>query len=655
MARFLTQVVLVLLCVFWGSLDSATPVEVVSPNGNIRIAFWLSDLGQALYSISYQGEKLLSESPLGLVLNQGGSWGDGLMIKRVSHQSIYESYDLIVGKSRTAHNHCNEMTVQLLESKSPKRRIDMIFRAYDDGAAFRYSFPRQGALRNMEIVAEKSQFRFPENFKCWALRLGKFTSNYEKEFEPIPVAEIAPDALVGLPLTIEIENGPALAITEANLKNYAGMYLNGLPDVANALMSVLSPLPEGGGVCVKTITPHVTPWRVIMIGDSPGDLIESNLILNLNEPLAIQDPSWIKPGRVAWDWWSGQLVDDPKIASGMNNETMKHYIDFAAENGLEYMLIDAGWYGFHRNKEADITQMIPEIDIPGLVEYARAKDVAILIWLNWESVKRQMDVAFALYEKWGVAGVKIDYMDRDDQEVVDFYWKTVKKAAEHRLIVDFHGAYKPTGMRRTFPNLMTREGILGLEYLKWSNRATPEHNVTIPFTRMLAGPMDYTPGGFNNVTPIEFKSQRINPMVPTTRCHQLAMFVVYESPLQMLSDSPANYRNQLGLDFLRIVPTSWDETHVVAGKIGDFVAIARKSGEKWFLGAMTDGDPRSLEVPLDFLGTGEFKTIIWSDGPGAERVPTRLMKSETIVSPQDKLSAKMANGGGLAAVFEPIK
>ncbi len=629
------------------------PLQVSSDDGAVKIEFNLNDQGAAVYSVFYKDSVIVDASPLALELNPGGPWGANLEVARVRKHGIVENYDLVVGKSKTVVNKCNEMVVELQETTGAKRRVNLIFRAYNDGAAFRYTFPEQDGFKDFELIAEKTEFRFAANHKCWALQLGSFKTSYEKEFEATTIDDIAADALVGLPLTIEIENGPTVAITEANLTDYAGMYLNGA-ETNNALISVLSPLP-GQDVCVKAAAPHVSPWRVIMIGDTPGDLIESNIILNLNEPLAIDDPSWIKPGRVAWDWWSGEVVDDPAVKSGMNDATMKHYIDFAAENGLEYMLVDAGWYGDHKDVDADITKMIPEINIPGLVKYANAKKVDIILWVNWVNVDRQMEEAFAMYEKWGVKGVKIDYMNRDDQEMVNFYHRTVKKAAEHHLLVDFHGAYKPTGFRRTWPNLMTREGVLGLEYLKWSDRTTPEHNVTIPFTRMLAGPMDYTPGAFRNVTRDEFKPQNKNPMAPTTRCQQLAMYVVFESPLQMLSDAPANYRGQPGLDFLQIVPTTWDETKVIAGKIGDYIAIARKSGEEWYVGAMTDWDARTLDLALAFLGDGDYSVTMWADGPGADRIPTRVLKSESTVNAQDVLKAVMAPGGGFVAVLKPIK
>jgi alpha-glucosidase len=638
----------VLAVVFISCQPAETSFELSSPDNNVSITFNLNDKNEAVYSVLYQGEAIIAESPLALEF-KSGVWDSNLVIKKSWRREINEPYALVVGKSDSARNHCNEMGVQVVD-KSSTFKVNIIFRAYDDGAAFRYEFPKQNKLNDFELMAEKTEFRFAENHKCWALQLGRYTTSYEKEFEPMTINDIGDNALVGLPLTIEIKNGPTVAITEANLTDYAGLYLNGA-STDNALVSSLSPLP-GEEICVRGKTPHVSPWRVIMIGEKPGDLIESNLIVNLNEPLALDDVSWIKAGRVAWDWWSGQVVDDPNIESGMNDATMQHYINFAADNGLEYMLIDAGWAKPLGERRNDILESIPDIHIPDLVSYANNKGVDILIWLHWTSVKAQIDDAFPLYEQWGVKGVKIDFMDRDDQEMVNFYHEMVQKAAKHHLMVDFHGAYKPTGLRRTWPNLMTREGILGLEYLKWSDRATAEHNVTAPFTRMLAGPMDYTPGGFRNVTPDNFKPQRTNPMTPTTRCHQLAMFVVYESPLQMLADAPANYRGQVGLDFITQVPATWDETKVIAGEIGDYIAVARRAGNTWYIGAMTDGTARSLDLSVDFLGEAEYQAHLWSDGPGAATMPTRVTTSQTRITKGDVLSINMAPDGGFAAILQ---
>ena len=445
------------------------------------------------------------------------------------------------------------------------------------------------------------------------LELGSFTTSNEREFVPMPLLGIKPESIVGPPLTIEAGDGLVVALAEANLRKWSGLHFarveGGNDSRRPTLVTKLAPLPSQPGVVVRGALPLVSPWRVLMLGAKPGDLVESTILTSLADPNEIGDTSWVKPGKVAWDWWNGPVVPDVPWKAGMNDETFRHFVDFAAEFGLEYVLIDAGWYGDHRDGDADITKPIPEMDLPGLAAYAKGKNVRLLVWLNWEAVREQMDVAFPLYEKWGLAGVKIDYMDRKDQEIVAFYQRTPRTAARYHLAVDFHGAYAGSGEERTFPHWLTREGVMGLEYLKWSDRVTPRHNVTIPFTRMLAGPMDYTPGGFRNVTAAEFAPRNELPVVMSTRAHQLAMYVVYDSPLQMLSDTPSAYRGEPGAEFLKAVPATWDETRVLDGKIGEHVVIARRHGSEWFVGAMTDA-ARKIAIPLGFLGGKAFDATI---------------------------------------------
>jgi alpha-glucosidase len=397
-----------------------------------------------------------------------------------------------------------------------------------------------------------------------------------------------------------------------------------------------------------------------MIGDSPGDFIESDILANLNQPNALEDVSWIKPGKSSWDWWwCNRYGPEVDFQLGSNTETMKHFIDLSAEMGWEYQLVDWTWYGpaFLPTEEdgnnphptSDITTMEPAIDIPELVRYGAERGVKILLWLEWNHADRQMEEAFPLYEKWGVAGVKVDFMARDDQYVVNFYHRLVKLAAKHHLVVDFHGAYKPTGVSRTYPNLMTREGVMGNEYVKWSNRITPEHKVTIPFTRGMLGEMDFTPGAFVNVMPEKFRveTEAPSPMTMGTRCNELAMMVVYESPLQVMCDAPYNYRKSpAGLDFLKIVPTTWDDTRVLNASVGDYITTARRSGDKWYIGSMTDEEGRTLSIPLDFLGEGSFEASIWKDASDADVYPTRLEKEVIPVDQDTFLEALMSPCGG---------
>jgi alpha-glucosidase len=630
-----------------------------SPGGVVEVTFALRATGAPAYSVEYRGRTVVSLSSLGLDLRGGGPLYRGMEVETVGRRAHDSAYALAVGKASRARDRYRELTVSLRESGGPRRRLQIIFRAYDDGVAFRYRIPPQAGLETIDIVEEISEFRFPADFRCWAMRLKIFHSNYEQEFEPMSVGLIKPDAIIGLPLTIQTDGGPTLAIAEADLEDYAGLYLHGVEGSPNALVSRLSPHVNGDGLAVSGRTPLSSPWRVVMIGDTPGRLIESTLILSLNDPPAFKDTSWIKPGKAAWDWWSGQLAEG--VANpGMNDATMKHYIDFAAEFGLEYMLVDEGWYAPHaagtaRDVPVDITKTVPEIDLPGLVSYARARGVGLILWIHWKLASEQMDRAFPFYERLGVKGVKIDFMDRDDEEMVAFYHRVLKKAAEHHLVVDLHGAYKPTGLVRTYPNYLSQEGVLGAEYNKWSARVTATHNVTLAFTRMLAGPMDYTPAGFRNVTPAEFKPRDKGPLVMTTRAHQLAMYVVYESFLQMVADTPSAYRGQPGAEFIRAVPTNWDETRVLAGEIGKYVVVARRRGPVWFVGAMTNEEPRTLTVPLNFLGRGPHTLDAFADGADAASEPTHLSVSTGRVRAGQTLSLRLAPSGGYAARLKPAR
>ncbi|MDH7600197.1 MAG: glycoside hydrolase family 97 catalytic domain-containing protein, partial [Sedimentisphaerales bacterium] len=473
------------------------------------------------------------------------------------------------------------------------------------------------------------------------------------------------DEIYGVPVLIKVDDHIWAALAEADLQDWAGMHLDRLGGVPNAFVTVLSPRQDDPRICVISRTPRTSPWRVIMLGRSPGDLIESDIIDNLNPPCAIEDTSWIRPGKAAWDWWwSGGYAPDANFPLGPNNATMRYFIDLASQMGWEYQLIDWHWYGppFTRSGQpdpnCDITRSIPDINIPELVEYARQRSVRLLVWLHWFHADRQLDEAFDLYQKWGLAGVKIDFMNRDDQEMVNFYHRVLQKAAEHRLVVDFHGAYKPTGTRRTWPNLLTLEAVLGNEYNKWSARVTPEHCLTIPFTRMLTGPMDFTPGGFRNASRSQFKvvgSDAPAPMVMGSRCHQLAMLIVYESPLQVLCDSPYAYRSSPdGLDLLRLVPTTWDQTKVIDGQVGQYIVVARRSADQWFVAGMTNWDARTLDIPLDFLQEGKYQATIWADPPDANDRPTGVDTKTIQVRPGDHIKAVLASGGGYILHIKPL-
>ncbi|MFC3551990.1 glycoside hydrolase family 97 protein [Lysobacter cavernae] len=629
---------------------AAQTLPLRSPDGRIEVEFALDDRGTPGYRIAFDGREVIALSALGLDLGANGKLAEGFHLEGEQRRSVDQRYTLPAGKTRQARDHFNEVHAALEHSDG--RRLGVILRAYDDGVALRYVLPATLRRSGLGIREELTRFAFPRDYACWALNLGRFGTSHEGEFDPLSSAMIRPHALLDLPLVCHTGAGDTtFALAEADLTDYAGLYLSGRGDGEHGVEAKLSPRLDQPGVAVRVPAGEDdfhTPWRVVMLGEHPGRLIESTLLLNLNPPSRIDDTSWIRPGKSAWDWWSGGVAPDVPDA-GMNDATMRRYIDHAAALRLDYMLIDDGWYvgssGDGRYHEtADITRAIPQIDLPALVRYAGDRRVGLWLWAHWKALDTRMDEAFAYYAKLGIKGVKVDFMDRDDQVMVEFYHRLLRKAAEHKLLIDLHGAYHPTGLNRTWPNFLTQEGVLGAEYNKWSRRITATHNVTLPFTRMLLGPMDYTPGGFRNVTPEQFTAQHFSPQVMTTRAQQLAMFVVYESALAVVADSPDAYTGADGADFLRHVPASWDETRVIAGAIGEYIVVARRHGREWYVGAMGNEQARELRVPLDFLDHGSWQATLYQDGvtPTKLRMQTRTLKSD------DSITLKLAPGGGAA-------
>jgi alpha-glucosidase len=663
LARFAVASLLILVnFLVVHSARAADDLIVSSPDGKVVISFALKANPQPYlpgerpyYQVAYSGTQVLTDSPLGLDFEGAPPLEHDFEIIGVDRHSHDETWTNRFGMLREVPDHYNQMRISLREKQAPGRMVDVIFRAYNEGATFRYFLPEQQALQDFHLMAENTGFYFAQDASAFALNMHRFNTPYEGEYQRTPLAQIKPASIINLPLLVEIPGGPWVGLLEADLTDYAGMYVGGVPGFDHALVSRLAPGPGPMDVVVTGSSPKATPWRVLLMSDRPGGLIESNyLILDLSAPSALADTSWITPGKAAWDWWSGDYDVNVDFKPGMNTATMKHYIDFAAEHHLQYMLIDAGWYpseGYHH--PISILTYVPDVNVPDIIAYARSKGVKVLLWLFWGALDTpQMDQALDLYTKWGAAGIKVDFMDRDDQEMVNFYQRLTSKAAERHLVVDFHGAFKPTGLRRTYPNLLTREGVMGMEYSKSGTRTTPEHDVTLPFTRMLAGPMDYTPGCFNNATREQFKPREVNPMCQGTRAHQLAMYVVYESPLSMVSDYPEIFDHLPEMEFIDKTPTVWDETKVVNGEPAQYITIARRKGADWFLGAMTNWDSRDLEIPLSFLGEGKFAARIFADGPDADKVPTHVVISTKSVQAGDKLTLHLASGGGAGVIFK---
>ena len=634
----------------------AQPSAVLkSPDGRLVISFLTvssnqpAPAGQLVYTVSFQGRPILDQSSLELDLKGQPPLGPNVRLISAAPSQMDETYRLITGKTSSARNHCQALKLELQENSEPARRLMIEARAYDDALAFRYVVPEQPGLTEFRLEKEKTEFRLLKDATAYALVLPHYQSMYESEFLKLPISAfsnqggVASTVLLGLPLLMEVPGVAWVAIAEADLRDYAAMYLvnpSGSWE-GHWLESRLAPHVDDPQTAVVGSLPHHSAWRVLLVASEPGRLIESTVLTSLNPESAIKDASWIRAGKASWDWWSGSIGPDGK--SAYNTETMNYYVDFAAKSGFEYMLVDAGWF-----PSGDITTLNGRVDIPAVVRYAKDRHVKVWIWLGYDETVKQMDDAFVLYEKWGVAGVKIDFIKRDDQEGISFYYRAAERAAQHRLMLDFHGCTKPSGLDRTYPNIMGYEAVLGMEQSKAGSRDTPEHHVTIPFTRMLAGRMDYTPGGFENVTRTAFEPRMERPMVMGTRAHQLAMYVVYEAPFQMVSDHPDAYEGQTGFDFIKAVPATWDETRVLNGLPGEYITIARRRGDEWFLGSMNNWTPRQLDIPLSFLGPGHYTAEIYSDASDADRFPKNVTVQKKWVDRRTHLKAQLAPGGGFA-------
>jgi alpha-glucosidase len=610
--------------------------------------------GGLTYSVSVDGKVLLADSRLGLRFRDGLALGADIRLIKVERSSSDTSWENKLGKRRTVRDHHNELRASFMEASG--RPFQIIVRAFDDGIGFCYVLPKAVSARTQEFVLEEeqTQFSFPENYPCYAgINENTGTKNnpigyigsQESEFKPANLADLPADQVRMLPLLVKT---PAawVAITESDLYDWAGMWVNRVAATSNApsvtLAARLAPRLDGQGL-VKSAFPHRSPWRTFIIARQPARLIESDLVLNLASSCRLADTSWIKAGLASWDWWS--QVTRPSTA------TYRDLIQFSADMGWPYALLDAGW-----SRGTNILESSRSVNMDEVLAFAKEKNVRLWLWTYWSAVDQNDTYlkAFPLYEKWGIAGVKIDFMNRDDQEMVNWYEKIVKAAARHHLMVNYHGAFKPTGMIRSYPNQITREGILGNEYNRWSARVTPEHKTTLPFTHMLAGPADFTPGGFLNRQLNQFQFNVHPTQVQGTRCAELALFVCLESPVIHAADHPSHYQDQPGLDFLKIVPTVWDDTRALDGAVGEHVVIARRNGNRWFLGALTDRNSRDIPLKLDFLGQGSWRLKLWKDAPDCDTNSEHLVTEERVVTSSDTLTLHLARAGGAVASFEPV-
>jgi alpha-glucosidase len=639
---------------------------LTSPGGRITVGVTTTSEGRCNYSVLKDGDTVIGPSAIGLEFHMQDPFSEGLAVELVSQRQVDQTWEPLWGKTSRVRDHYNEYRFRLFEENERARSLDWIIRVFNDGVAFRYDFTEESGFGKFLLTDERTEFNLDPSVKVWAANHGNYYSSQEHTYDERLLGEVGQEELIGCPLLAEAGPTCWVLLTEADLTDWAGLYFRTGMTGEGSLVSSLASLKREPSVKVEAKVPCSSPWRVIMLGEDPGDLIESNMIFNLNDPAEFEDVTWIRPGVSAWDrWWSGDYGPDAGFVVGMNTATMKYYVDLADEMDWEYMIVDWTWYGkvFSEewgslpNPDADITRPIKEVNIEEIITYAAQRDVRIILWVLSQHLEKQMDQAMATYEKWGAAGIKVDFMDSDDQDMVNWYHNVARKAAEHHLIVDFHGAYKPTGVSRTLPNMLTREGVLGNEYTKWSSLITPRHTVVLPYTRGVLGEMDFTPGGFHHVHPENFSpvgGDAPNPMVMGTRCHQLAMLVIYESALTVICDSPYNYRDQPGADLLKLVPTTWDETRFIGGYPGRDIVLARRSGSTWFVGGMTNEEARESEFILDFLEAGNYEATLWSDAADAWEEPSHLVKSSMQVREGDPFKIRMERGGGFVLILEPV-
>ncbi|WP_242098401.1 glycoside hydrolase family 97 protein [Sphingomonas sp. CROZ-RG-20F-R02-07] len=618
-------------------------MSIRSPNGRVTVVAGLLPGGQLAVRVRHEGSDVIAPSPVGLRLADDPLGPVRIVTTRVEAPAVAPD-------RRTPRY--GGLAVHVRERGGARRSFDLRLRAYDGGAAFRLVLPRRPGA-SYRIAAETTELRFPRDYDCLAVAHSEYLNSHEGDYAPVRASALRAGALYDLPLSCRTgRSGEAIALAESDVEHYPGAYLVKAGSLGAAIR--LTPLPANDALAAVIDGPVVTPWRVVMIANRPEQLIANTLVDDLATPSRIGDARWVRPGKAAWGWWAGLKASGVPDA-GYNNATYRAYVDFAGRFGLLYFVIDWGWAARPDGDKhlADITQFRSGVDIPALARYAAQRHVRLWLWTNWDALGRRMDEVFALYERWGIAGVKVDYVYRQDQIAIGYYHRLLATAARHHLMVNIHGAPVPRGLERTYPNFITEEGVMGAEYNKWSRKVTAGYNVRSAYSRAVIGPMDYTPGGFRNVAPGAFVARHALPEVMTTRAQQLAMFVVYPSPLQSLCDSPGAYLNAAGRPmkgaaFLRIVPATWDETRGIAGDWGRWIAVARRSGGRWFVGVMGDEAPRTVALPLGFLGNGRWRVRALVDGSQ----PTDVAGHKGVVDGGGTLWVPLAARGGAVLVLD---
>ncbi|WP_159516888.1 glycoside hydrolase family 97 protein [Sunxiuqinia indica] len=628
---------------------NAKNYEVKSPDGKIKIIVDTEE--QIVWSITMDGKQILNQSAIALQLEEETLDNSPRLIKS-SVKEINETTQAVVPyKFKNVVDHCNELSLKF------KGDFVLRFRAYNNGAAYRIELSRKGEVK---VKNEVCEFNFPANCSVLFPEEEELISHHEALYIDTLLAGINDQRYCDLPVLVNNGDGIKIGITETGLSDFPEMYLKGTG--RNALTALFQKLPlkierlndrftsekivENAPYIAQTSGERTFPWRCLMFAREDKELIENNLPYILAEKCVLEDVSWIKPGKAAWEWWTACNVFNVDFKSGINTETYKYYIDFASDYGLEYIVMDGRWSDYVK-----LDQPNADVNIREIISYGKNKGVGLIVWAHWRPLVDKLQEYLDLYQKWGVVGLKVDFMIRSDQQMVNYYEEIAAAAAERKLLVDFHGSFKPSGLQRKYPNVVNFEGVIGGEHNKWSDSVTPAHNLTIPFTRMLAGPMDYTPGAMINETTSGFRDNNDIPMSQGTRCHQVAMYVVYEAPLQMLCDNASHYLAEPKFTrFISQIPTTWDETIALAGRVKEYLVVARRNGDKWYVGGMTNWTERELEVDVGFLGEGDWEIQCVSDGVNADRYPSDYLLGMGKLE-NKKLKIRMAPGGGYAAIL----
>ena len=644
MKRFALMLSALLLAV--GLSAAPKTYELASPDGGLRVSISAGD--GISYTLTSGEDVLLENSAIGMFTTDGQVFGGVQPVSKAVRKTDAEY---------------NEITLKF-------KKFSVVFRAYDEGMAYRFI---SNLKTPFKVEQEMARFAFPQDWNMWAAYVtqhtetleSQFYNSFENRYSYTPVSEWNKDRLAFLPLMVDGPSGKKILITEADLMNYPGMYLYNY-DAGQVLSGRFAPYPaevkQGGhnnlqmevqsreGYIAQCEGVTTFPWRVVAVSENDVDMVTNNLVYKLATPAdPATDWSWVKPGKVAWDWWNDWNIRGVDFKSGINNDTYKYYIDFASKNGIEYVILDEGW---SVNGAANLFQVVPEIDLEMLVKYATERNVGLILWAGYWAFDRDMEKVCEHYSKMGIKGFKIDFMDRDDQYMVDFHRRAAATTAKYRMMADFHGTYKPTGLHRTYPNVVNYEGVHGLEQMKWSDVTVDQvtYDVTVPYIRMVAGPMDYTQGAMRNASRGNYRPVNSEPMSQGTRCRQLAEYVVFYSPLTMLCDSPSNYMKEKECtEFIAAVPEVWDESRGLAGKVGEYIAIARRSGSDWYVGAMTDWSAREMTLDLSFLPEGSYQVELYRDGVNADRAASDYRKEIVDLPSDKKINIKMAPGGGWAA------